>query len=504
MPTRFQHFFGAARHPLLGVDRLGLITESNEPAAEYFGAPGATRIWECVHPEDVADLRERLTQVFESSQGQTLRFRVQDRDGRWRTLDAVIQLIGTHSVASLSALDVTPEATVSADDETWRQTAALETLGRVAGGVSHDFANLLMVIAGESSRVLAALGTDSPLTPRVHTIRTAAERATGLVRHLLSVSRPQADTATVLDLSEVLNGMHDIIQRLVGETIVVDVAAAPCWPVSAHRVQIERVLLNLSVNARDAMPAGGRLAIVARNVAAEELEADGITATDGAVAVSVTDTGVGMDAGTAARAFEPFFTTKPGHGTGLGLATVKSVVTEAGGWMRIRSEPGRGTTITMLLPRVHAVVENVRAQPSVVGGTETILVVEDEPSVLNVVRDMLESAGYRVLAAVSAAELDEVVEAHTGSIDLLLSDVVLPEAGGPELFERVRNHYPELPVLFMSGYAEPAFAPGGEGTLGPHFLAKPFDRQKLLSAVRRAIESVALAPDYVNRAPAAG
>ena len=511
MPSRFQHFFGAARHPLISIDRHGLVAECNEAAAEYFDSPADTHpsipVWECVHPEDVAALREGIAHVFETLRAVNLRFRVQDRTGRWRTLDAVMQLIGTDTtLVSVSAIDVTPPSVDSADDETWRQIAALETLGRVAGGVSHDFANLLMVISGESTRVLDALEDDSPLARHLNTIRTAADRATSMVRHLLSMSRPHADSATVLDLSDVVNGMRDIIHRLVGEPITVDVVAeTPCWPVSGHRVQIERVLLNLAVNARDAMPEGGRLTITAHNISGAALADAGITAVDGAVAISVTDTGVGMDAETAARAFEPFFTTKAGHGTGLGLATVKSVVADAGGWTQVKSELGRGTTISVLLPRLHAVPETeVRVPAAVVGGTETILVVEDEPGVLDVVRDMLESAGYHVLAGCTAAAVDEILGSHHGPIHLLLSDVVLPDVNGLDLAARVRSRHPELPVLFMSGYAEPAFSDGRAGTLEHSFISKPFDRQKLLHAVRKAIESVSLAPAYVQREPAVG
>lgn len=512
MPSQFQHFLGAVRHPFIAVDRQGVVTDCNAVAAETMGAtadaiPG-TPLWELVHPDDVTDVRDAIAHVFDTQDARHLKFRVQDRSARWRTLDAVMQLIGADANAvSVSALDVTPEASFDdAAEETSRQAEALKTLGRVAGSVSHDFANLLMVIAGESAHMIDALGTESPLTRHVDTIRTAADRATAMVQHLLSVSRQHADSATVLDFRDVVEGMQEIIQRLVGERIVVDVLTPTVlWPVSAQRVQIERILLNLSVNARDAMPNGGCLTIETSNVSAPALSAAGIVAEDGAVAITVADTGVGMDSETLSRAFEPFFTTKQGRGTGFGLATVSAAVADAGGWTRVTSAPGKGTSITVLLPRVEsAVASEPRVQTNVVGGTETILLVEDEESVLSVVFDMLASAGYRVLAARSQAAADAMVDGHTGPVHLLLTDVVLQEASGPEIAERLQRRYPALRVLFMSGYAEPAFADGRGGSLGSHFIAKPFDHQRLLRAVRRALESVSLAQDYVHREPAAG
>jgi CheY-like chemotaxis protein len=211
-----------------------------------------------------------------------------------------------------------------------------------------------------------------------------------------------------------------------------------------------------------------------------------------------------MNPETLSRAFEPFFTTKEAAGTGLGLATVKAVVAEAGGWVRVESAPGKGTTVTILLPRTEAEVQAVtRVQQNAVGGTETIVVVEDEESVLGVVRDMLESAGYRVHTAQSPASLDVFVADYDGPVHLLLTDVVLPDMSGLDLADRMQKRYPALPVLFMSGYAEAAFAQGRGGAVGSHFIAKPFDRQKLLRAVRRAIDSQS-ASDYVHREPAAG
>jgi PAS domain S-box-containing protein len=510
MASQFQHFLGAVRHPLIAVDRQGFVTDCNAVAAEIMGATGdaipGTPLWESVHPDDVTDVRSAVAHVFDTRDARHLKFRVQDRSGRWRTLDAVMQVIGADAnAASVSALEVT-QSSSDAADETSRQAEALKTLGLVAGSVSHDFANLLMVIAGESAHMLDALGKESPLTRHVDTIRTAADRATAMVQHLLSVSRQHTDSAIVLDLRDVVDGMQEIIQRLVGERIVVDVLTpAALWPVSAHRVQIERILLNLSVNARDAMPSGGRLTIETSNVSAPALRAHGIEAEDGAVAISVADTGVGMDPETLSRAFEPFFTTKQGRGTGLGLATVSAAVADAGGWTRVTSAPGTGTRITILLPRVATAVETEpRVQPRVVGGTETILLVEDEPSVLTIVFDMLESAGYEVLAARSQSAAMATVDSHTGPVHLLLTDVVLPESSGLELAEWLQRRYPALPVLFMSGYAEPAFADGRSGSLGSHFIAKPFDRQRLLRAVRRAVESASLAQDYVHREPAPG
>jgi signal transduction histidine kinase len=370
-----------------------------------------------------------------------------------------------------------------------QQSQRLESLGQLAGGVAHDFNNLLAVILGYAKFIerRAEPGTRDEHDSRE--IRKAGERATRLTRQLLSFARREVVRPRVLDLTGVVLEMEELLRRTIGEHVVLRTSLAPdLWPIMADHGQLEQILLNLAVNARDAMPDGGTLTLDTENV-----EADAAYASTRAdlepgryVRLRVSDTGVGMDRATAARAFEPFFTTKAkGEGTGLGLATVHGIVAQAGGNVQIYSEPGLGTTFTMLFPTTDAAVPHPGRDESHTpkGGGETILVVEDEPALLEVTRRILDENGYEVLAAPGGPEALRLAEEHSGEIDVLLTDVVMPVMLGKEVAERLTALRPGIRVLFMSGYAQPVVELSGE------VIDKPFTEAALLDRLRAVLTS---------------
>jgi two-component system cell cycle sensor histidine kinase/response regulator CckA len=368
----------------------------------------------------------------------------------------------------------------------------LEAVGRLAGGVAHDFNNLLTVIHGYAS--LLGARSDGRARDELGQIVHAAEQASALTRQLLAFSRRQVLHSDVLDLNDIVAGMQSMLQRIIGDDVSVGVRFAQgLAPVVADRAQIERVILNLAANARDAMPTGGRLTIETANV---ELDADYV-ATHGEgspgphVMLAVSDTGAGMSEEVQRHLFEPFFTTKPaGAGTGLGLATVFGVVKQSGGSIFLYSEEGAGTTFKIYLPasagRTPAPAPGV-ASPGA-RGSETILVVEDDASVRDLVRLMLETSGYRVVAAAGAAEAEQVCAASGDAIDLVLTDVVMPDMNGRALAERLSELCPATRVLFMSGYSSEAVAHRGVIRPDSAFVEKPFTALTLTTKVRELLD----------------
>jgi signal transduction histidine kinase len=373
-----------------------------------------------------------------------------------------------------------------------QQSQRLESLGQLAGGVAHDFNNLLAVILGYAKFIERRA---EPGTRDEHDsgeIRKAGERATRLTRQLLSFARREVVRPRVLDLTGVVLEMEELLRRTLGEHVVLRTTLAPdLWPIMADHGQLEQILLNLAVNARDAMPDGGTLTVDTENIEADTAYVSTYPNLSPGryVRLRVSDTGLGMDRATAARAFEPFFTTKSkGDGTGLGLATVHGIVAQSGGSAQIYSEPGLGTTFTILLPTTDAPVPgpsgDERAEPPR-GGGETVLVVEDEPALLEVTRRILDENGYTVLAASSGAEAVALADAHPGEIDVLLTDVVMPEMLGDEVAQRLSRRRPGLRVLFMSGYAQPVVELTGE------IIDKPFTEAGLLDRLRVLLASAA-------------
>jgi len=375
-----------------------------------------------------------------------------------------------------------------------RQAQRLEAVGRLAGGVAHDFNNLLTVISGYAEALIddSEPGTASE---ELREIAAAADRATVLTRQLLAFSRRQVLQPSIVNLNEIVEGIMPMITRLIGEDIDVVTSLDPDLDrVSADPNQIEQVLLNLVINARDAMPTGGKLTIVTSNADLDEsYVAEHTEAHLGAHAtLSVTDDGIGMDSDTLARVFEPFFTTKGvGTGTGLGLSTVYGIVKQSGGNVWVYSEPGHGSTFKVYLPSVAETADPtlpVRPAEAGPGGTETILIVEDEDAVRTLAAGMLGKRGYSVLATGSAAEAIRLADMHNGTIRLLLTDLVMPEMSGRELASRITARNPSLRVLFMSGYADEAVTRGGELDPGAAFIEKPFSANDLARQVRRTLD----------------
>jgi signal transduction histidine kinase len=372
----------------------------------------------------------------------------------------------------------------------------MEAIGLLAGGVAHDFNNLLMVITGRSDLLLLRLRPGDPARPDLELIKTTGQRAADLTRQLLAFSRKQLLQPKLLNLNAIIQGLAPMLERLIGEDIELQTALDPrAGSVMADAGQIEQVIMNLAVNARDAMPAGGQLTIETSNV---ELDAAYAHQRVGVkpgphVMLAVTDTGSGMDEITRARIFEPFFTTKEvGKGTGLGLSTVHGIVNQSGGSIWVYSEPGKGTTFKIYLPRAAGDVEEPdggRTPAPPPCSSETILLVEDEKGVRDLVRDVLQGQGYTVLEARHGIEALAVARRHGGSIDLLLTDVVMPRMGGPELAECLVARQPNLKVLYMSGYAERAMARHGVLDADAPYLQKPVTVEAITRHVREALNS---------------
>jgi two-component system cell cycle sensor histidine kinase/response regulator CckA len=379
-------------------------------------------------------------------------------------------------------------------EEQLRQAQKMEAVGRLAGGVAHDFNNVLSVILTYSELILGDLRSGDPMRDDMGEIQKAASRAAGLTRQLLMFSRQQVTEPKVIDLSEVLIGMDNMLQRILGEDVeLVSVVDASIGRVKVDPSHIEQVILNLVVNARDAMPTGGKLTIETADVLLDENYAQNhLPAKPGPhVMMAVSDTGTGMDRETQKRIFEPFFTTKEvGKGTGLGLSTVFGIVQQSGGNIWVYSEPGQGTTFKVYLPRVDAEVDVLRpeAAPATLRGTETVLLVEDEEQVRTAVLNILQRQGYRVISAQHAGEALLLCERHPGAIDLLLTDVVMPNMSGPGLAKRLAATRPDMKVLCMSGYADDSIVRHGVLETGVAFLQKPITPASLARKVRAVLD----------------
>jgi signal transduction histidine kinase/CheY-like chemotaxis protein len=383
------------------------------------------------------------------------------------------------------------------------QAQRLESLGQLAGGIAHDFNNLLAVIINYAAFIAndldAASGIDGDGRWRdtrddVEQIRLAGERAAHLTHQLLAFARREVVQPEVVDVNDVVGDIEQLLRRTLGEHIELhSTLAADLRPVLIDPGQLEQILVNLAVNARDAMPAGGELRIDTANMDIDEEYAasrPGL-APGPHVRLRVSDTGVGMPPETLQRAFDPFFTTKPpGQGTGLGLATVYGIVKQAGGRSQIYSEPDVGTTFTVLLPatdQVTSLIERPTNSP-VRRGEETILLVEDEQALREVTRRILTGAGYRVIVATNGPEALKAASGHTGPIDLLLSDVIMPQMPGPQLAKRLLAQRPSIRVLLMSGFAQPILDSGGHLDAGVTLIEKPFSGPGLLAKIAQVIE----------------
>ncbi len=375
-----------------------------------------------------------------------------------------------------------------------RQSQKMEAVGRLAGGVSHDFNNLLTAIIGYNQLLLNAIGPEHPQRDAVEQIGKAAKRAANLTGQLLAFSRRQVLQLKVIDFNEVLNGIEPILRRLIGEDIDLEIrSTSKPAKVKSDPGQLEQVILNLAINARDAMPHGGQLMIEIGEV---ELGAEAAREIDGEpgayIRVQVRDSGLGMDAETQAKIFEPFFTTKGKEkGTGLGLATVYGIVKQSGGFLSVESEFEQGTMFTVFLPRSSDIpVQPLSKSPAgkVEKGDESVLLAEDDESVRHLVSTVLLKHGYRVLEAADGGEALSLAAAMSDPIDLLISDVVMPDMRGPELVERILASRPGLRTLYISGYADGSSPPWGEFGSDVPFLQKPFSPDKLMRKVREVLD----------------
>jgi PAS domain S-box-containing protein len=392
-----------------------------------------------------------------------------------------------------------------------RQSQKMEAIGRLAGGIAHDFNNLLMVISGYSEFLLERLGPDPALRGPAKEISTAAERATSLTRQLLAFSRKQMLAPKLLDLNAVVTENLKMLTRLIGEDIdLVMIPGSELGAVKADPGQIEQVIMNLAVNARDAMPQGGKLTIETANVTLDEAYARlhaPVQPGDYAM-LAITDTGVGMDGEIQSHIFEPFFTTKGTKGTGLGLSTVYGIVKQSGGYIWVYSEQGKGTSFKIYLPHVTVDEFTAEEQPAAAATPptetvhETILVVEDELNLRRLTRQFLENQGYAVLEAADGAAAVQICVAHQGTIHLLLTDVIMPGMNGRELAQRVSEIRPNMKVLYMSGYTENAIGHNGTLDAGITLLQKPFTLHALKAKVREVLDQTTLPQEVAMSARA--
>ncbi|MGQ9653782.1 MAG: PAS domain S-box protein, partial [Thermodesulfobacteriota bacterium] len=460
------------------------------------------RFDDLIHPEDREMVREYYTRrlLGERDLPEHYLFRAQYRGAevRWIRVRAV-SITWEDRPAVLAFLrDVTrakkTEDEMNALQEQFRQAQKMEAIGRLAGGVAHDFNNLLTVIKGTAQLSLYGLRQADPLRKNFEEIMAAADRAAALTRQLLAFSRRQVMEVKVIDINQLVQDLDKMLRRIIGEDIeLVTFLQEGIGMVKADPRQIEQAIVNIAVNARDAMPEGGKLTIETANVDLDEEYARLHAGVQPGpyVMFSISDTGAGMSADVKERVFDPFFTTKePGKGTGLGLSTTYGIVKQSNGHIWVYSEPGKGTTFKVYLPRVDEPVDERKKRPSgeVPRGKETILVVEDEDAVRELAVRILKKQGYKVLKAQDGGEALMLCEKHREPIDLFLSDVVMPGMSGREVVERLQAIHPEAKTLYMSGYTDNVIIHHGVLDKGTKFIPKPFTVEDLARKVREVLD----------------
>jgi len=493
---RFRALVENSTEFLFLVDASDALVYTTPSAHRHFGWSAGDLLGqpflELLHPEDVPAARARFADSRRRP-GDPVPFdaRVRHADGTYRTMEGVaVNRVHEPAVRAIviNARDVTDRRVL---EDQLRQVQKMEAIGRLAGGIAHDFNNLLTAILGYCNLLIEDLPADSHMRADVEEIRKAGDRAAALTRQLLAFSRRQMLQPQPVDVGVLVAQMEKMIRRLAGPDIQVVLTLDAGVPnVKADPASIEQIVINLAVNARDAMPEGGRLAIA---TSLEELDESFASLHPGVIAgryvrLEVSDTGAGMDLATRARIFEPFFTTKEqGKGSGLGLATVYGLVKQSGGYIWVDSEPGAGSSFKVYFPAIEREAEAAQNDRASVAGSETVLLVEDEDTVRALAGEVLRRNGYAVLEARHSLEALRVVERHQESIDLMITDIVMSHMTGRDLAERIREGRPSMKVLFISGYVDHASVQR-ELAAGMPFLQKPFTPEAFARKVRDILD----------------
>jgi two-component system, cell cycle sensor histidine kinase and response regulator CckA len=501
--ARYRSLVDSAVYGICRCSTDGRFLDANPALIAMLGYDDAGQVLSLDPRKDVfitSDDHDRLMREFEHTAHQdNLEFHWKRRDGKLITVRISGRLVvssdGNDNVVEMFAEDITERRVLETQ---FRQAQKMEAIGRLAGGVAHDFNNLLTVISGYTEQLLERTVAPDPLFSKIEAIHHATGRATSLTRQLLAFSRKQLLELKVVDINSIVSGIERLLLPLIGETIELQtMLATDLGRTRADAGQIEQVVMNLVVNSKDALPRGGRITIQTANVdlGHDEISREYRYIRPGPyVMLRVSDNGLGMDTETQARIFEPFFTTKEkGKGTGLGLSTVYGIIKQSGGYVLVQSEPGSGTTFRIYLPRVEDPAETrPPSLPRLPQGSasETVLLVEDEESVRQLIRETLAAKGYKVLEAEHGTAALEIAERHQTAIDILITDVVMPGMSGREVSTRLCAKRPNIRVLYLSGYAEDAIV--HEGVLDPQasFLQKPFTLQALARKVREVLGSV--------------
>jgi two-component system cell cycle sensor histidine kinase/response regulator CckA len=500
---RFARLFHSAPIAIATLDREGAISATNAAFARLFAAAAdegrKVSLEDLVEPESHQALRHALDAAL-AHQSLIEPVDIAFAGGRERSgrlyLSPIEQTESESEAAIAYAFDTTEQRALEMQIA---QGQKMQAIGQLAGGIAHDFNNMLTAIIGFSDFLLMNHRPTDPAFQDIMNIKQNANRAAGLVRQLLAFSRQQTLRPQVLQLGDVLSELSILLSRLLGENIELKLdQASGLWPVKADLHQFEQVIINLAVNSRDAMPGGGKLTIRTANVdERESRELGSLQILPGEyVLIEVRDTGCGMSEEVKQKIFEPFFSTKEvGRGTGLGLSTVFGIVKQSGGYIHVESEEGRGTAMCVYLPRhqeapgeVEPRPERRVEKPKDLTGRGTVLLVEDEDAVRSFAARALGQRGYQVLEASTGTEALDVFESHQGDVDLVLSDVVMPEMDGPTLMAKLRRDRPDLKIIFISGYAEDSFRKHLAENEDFMFLQKPFDLKELAAAVKAALQ----------------
>jgi PAS domain S-box-containing protein len=494
---RYRGLMEHAQDAIFVADKWGTVVEANAAAERLLKRPRSAiegrSFVEAIAEEHREDVQRRFERTLErgSTQGEETRALRSDGTAVPIEISASVVEVGSEKLVLAIIRDISEQNAMA---EQFRLSQKMEAVGLLAGGVAHDFNNLLTAILGYSQLLARELRGNPEQFSAIEEIRKAGERAASLTRQLLAFSRKQVLALTILDLNAVVRHIEEMLSRLIGEDIEITTRFdRELGSVRADAGQIEQVIMNLAVNARDAMPKGGRILIETANVELEEgyIQTHVHAEPGPYVLLAVSDTGLGMDEATRSRIFEPFFTTKEkGRGTGLGLSTVYGIVKQSGGYIWVYSEPGKGTTFKVYLPRVATAAEPLpvsKDQEIARGGTETILLVEDEDAVRALASRILESKGYTVLLAESGAQAIEIARENP-AIDLLLTDMVLPGMGGSEISKRIHELAPRTKVLYTSGYTDDVIVRRGLMERDAAFLEKPFTPNVLARRVREVLD----------------